>query len=469
MSLFSPVKWILRSFIALLILAVSPVYAADEDFRAGFSAIDIATDPTISLGGYGFGARRMNPFNPKNLFNLEFRLFKPAVGQLDPLRIKTAVLTDGNKKMAWISVDTVGITQDFHDTIVDALRPLGYDENSVLISATHTHSGPGNLTQNFFWQIAAMDWFKNDFYRHIVDSVRKTVVDAELSAVPSELHSLRIETQGLQRNRRQAGAPVDSQARVLLFREKPISITAHPNSQKWIGSVVNYAIHGTAHGSDSLYFSADIPGAIETRMQEALGVPVTLFVNGAQGDVAPIENEASGIDHISRSFVQQVVRALPLAHPINPQWKIQTVSVQLPSAAISLSRCTSFETTDRRLASTHSGFSIATISEAFGETGSWLSIPLSRWITRDTHLWKIDLGEISILTWPGEPTTSVGEQLHAIAQSKGWGESWIFALTNDYHAYFTSESEFKENTYESCFSLHGGNAARSILNAYSQL
>jgi hypothetical protein len=433
-----------------------------EDFRAGFSAFAIVPHEDVSVGGYGYGERRMNPFKPSNLRNFSFRLFRRGLGTLDPIRVKAAVFLRGGQRLVWVSVDTVGITRDFYEEAIDRLAGRGYRENEIFISATHTHSGPGNVSRNFFWQVAAMDWFDGAFYDNLLQSLETAVTEAESRAVPAELFSLSVNTRGLQVNRRKAGDPVDRKARILLARER--SLKGRQSKRKWIGAIANYAIHGTAHGPENLLFSGDIPGAIELELERALDLPVAMLVNGAEGDVAPVENGPAGIQRVAKGFARQVASKISLAARVDPEWKVATAEVVLPAPRLDIRKCTSFDVGKSR-----GGFSGEKLSKIFGR-GQGIVVPLSPWLPVRVKIWKIDLGATSIVTWPGEPTTSVGAELRKVIREKfGAPDAWIFALTNDYHAYFTSPTEFAANTYESCFSLHGAKASEVVLDAYRAL
>lgn len=446
--------------ISLALMHSSVTFGGVElGFHAGFSAVEIATTDETSISGYGYGSRRLYPFTWTNLLNFSFKLFRTGTGNSDPVRAKAAVFRDGDRKLVWISVDVVGITRDFYEDVLAALKGRGYREGEVFISATHTHSGPGNVSRNLFWEVAAVDWFNPLFYGILLREVEEVVQRAERNLVPASLFSVSGDTVGLQSNRRKKGDPVDTRARLLIARER--GSVEDDASARNLGVFVNYAIHGTAYGPENLEFSADVPGAIEKAMETDLGFPVAMLINGAEGDVAPAENGRAGIQRIAAGFSQQVRTMLSSATPVTTQWRVESQEVTLPASYLDVRKCTSFDP-----AAVGGGFSPFTLIKAFGTDRHGISLPLSRWVASKAKIWKIDLGNISILTWPGEPTSSVGTALRKVARAKGWGEPWIFALTNDYHAYFTSPDEFAGNTYESCFSLHGGLAGEAVLRGF---
>jgi len=59
-----------------------------------------------------------------------------------------------------------------------------------------------------------------------------------------------------------------------------------------IALVANYAMHGTVLGGDNCLITADAPGVVAEYVESKIGAPV-LFINGAQGNVAPLYSTRS--------------------------------------------------------------------------------------------------------------------------------------------------------------------------------
>ena len=92
----------------------------------------------------------------------------------------------------------------------------------------------------------------------------------------------------------------------------------------------------------------------------------------------------------------------------------------------------------------------------------WLfpTMPQYTWLT------AVKLGDITILTWPGEPSAELGFRLQANASAIGYTNTWIFGLTNDYTGYFTTREEFREGRYDSSSSLYNFRGGERILGHY---
>ena len=114
--------------VALLVLlsaATRPVSAAQEPrvFRAGAAKLDITPElGAVIVGGF-------NPVPSKHVH--------------DPLHAKAIVLDDGANRIAFVVCDNVGIAREACDVAKQLIEQQSkLPAARVMISATHTHSGP---------------------------------------------------------------------------------------------------------------------------------------------------------------------------------------------------------------------------------------------------------------------------------------------------------------------------------------
>lgn len=408
--------------------------------------MDVTPPIGVPLGGYGGGKRR-RPFYRINLRHKYTTFFTPSKGILDPIRSKALVLTDGEKKIAFISVDVVGVTAEFHRDVVARLGALGFKSDQILLSATHTHSGPGTLAKNWFWELLAMDRHRPKVYKKFLDGIYESVKQALVNSTEADLYQATFQAKGIQRNRRRKGAPVEDRARILLARDRA--------SGEWLGGMINFAVHGTAMSLNNLHFSADVPGGIERAMERSFlalngagaRVPRFLFVNGAEGDVAPSHSGVKAIAELGESFAEQALQALPQAKPVSAQWQVRSEQVYLGKASARPLNCLQ------------------------GKQRKWISKFVKLGVgalPRETRIYTVRLGEIAILTWPGEPTTDVGFRLQEAALKAGLSDPWILGLTNGHLAYFTTPEEQRMGGYEACMSLYGPRSVEHIIDGFKK-
>ena len=107
----------------LAVLFASPAAAAE--LRAGAGEADITPPQTgYYLGGWT-------------------RADRLAEGQHTRLYARAIVLQRGERKVALVAAELFAIPGGLQHHVAAALADLGFDDSNVLISASHTHSGPG--------------------------------------------------------------------------------------------------------------------------------------------------------------------------------------------------------------------------------------------------------------------------------------------------------------------------------------
>jgi hypothetical protein len=399
----------------------------------GFASRDLTPDVGTPLAGYGGSPRRLSPaqvFGRRRLATL----FAPSTGILDPIRAKAFVLEREGRRLLFLSLDIVGIPDDLLRAIVTGISTLGFGPDDVFVSATHTHSGPGALSRNLLWQVLAMDVGRSAVRSRFVAGVIDTVREARAGARPAVLSAVSFGAVGLQRNRRHVAGFYDPTANMLLAR--------CPATGRWLGAMVNLAIHGTAMQADNLQLSADVPGGIERALEICLEAPV-LFINGAVGDVSPVMSGTEGIALIGRRFADQAMAALPRARSIEADWSITTRLVRAnpvlnPRSAALLERRN-------------------------------LNIGLGWLVPRKIPLSVVRLGDMVLLAWPGEPSTALGLAVKGAASDSGAAQAWVLGLTNGYLGYFVTPSEYRTGGYEAIKSLYGPDAGVRLVDEFRSM
>src|SRR5688572_14084130 len=66
-----------------------------------------------------------------------------SIGTTDPLMSNALVATDGSKRIAIVGVDIVGLPRTIVDKTLDEIQKrTGIERDAIIISCSHTHSGP---------------------------------------------------------------------------------------------------------------------------------------------------------------------------------------------------------------------------------------------------------------------------------------------------------------------------------------
>jgi len=449
-------RFVISIFIAMNLFLVASASATGV-LRVGVASVDVTPEIGVPLGGFGGGDRRLK-MSKWGKYKYATYL-APSTGVRDPIRSKAMVLEKDGKRLLFVSLDVVGVTSKFLKDLHRRFKALGFKTGEVVVSATHTHSGPGTLSNEWIWQLIAMDRYQPVIYNRFADGVVESVVKAVHALEPADLYATDFLAKDLQKNRRIQDGDFDPEARLLMAW----------GGGRWLGGIVNFAVHGTALGTGNHKFSADMPGGIERGMETELArlngdatdeSPTVLFINGAEGDVSPAHGGETGIEESGAEFSRQALAAFSTGKWVRPEWKIRQSEVNLGGGRLNALACMSGKS--RKFISRH------------------LYVPLGNALAPVAGLMQIDLGgttpndlparpQIRMMSWPGEPTTAVGRALKAIAAADQIPSKWVLGLTNGHMAYFTTPEEFRAGGYEACMSLYGKNGSVKVLSAHQKL
>ncbi len=199
---------------------------------------------------------------------------QPSIGVLDPLYAKGLYLVDGDTRLLWLHCDLVGfdrsIVQRFRDW---AQYELGLAPSQVMLSATHTHSGPCTIHLEEAGQYDAR------YIERLLGHLREAAKAAISHTEPVELVAAegRLE---LAVDRRQTGsAHVDPRVAGIGFRRK---------DRTYAAVIVNFPMHPVALGASNRCISADVPGQAAIAATAQLpGRPLAFITNGACANLNP--------------------------------------------------------------------------------------------------------------------------------------------------------------------------------------
>jgi len=254
------VAWAIFTIIALV------PHCHSSELQAGVSKANI----TPPLGGpmYGYGARGANV----------------STGVHDPLYAKTLVLSDGETKLAIVTLDLGSIdapsTARIRRLVSDAS-----DVDHVLLIASHTHSAPSFISDT--------PGGAQPVLRELERKIAEAVVAANDSLLSARIgvgwghveegHNRRLVhpdgsvTMFWENRERKPTSPVDYAVAVIAID----TADGEP-----LATLVNYACHPVVLGPENLEISADYPGAMMAYLKANVGGQA-MFVQGAAGDINP--------------------------------------------------------------------------------------------------------------------------------------------------------------------------------------
>jgi hypothetical protein len=426
----------------LLVLALAGAVRAEpcpRCLRAGAASVFMRVPDGVPLAGYGTFTRRLLVPDLLGRYPHAF-WFKPAQGTLDPLAARALVLETPSARLVWVTLDLVAVDSGFTAEVERRLAAAGLRAGTLIVSASHTHSGPGAFVDSALFAAVALDRFDAAVRDALADAVVAAVRGADAGRVPALVGAGRAVAPALTRSR--LARPLDPGVTVV----KVTTAAGAPIALVW-----NYAIHGTMLGARNLRLSADVMGVASRELEQRLGVPA-LFVNGAVADVSPARHGAVALDDTGRALAEVARRAWEAARPApSDRLLVRRAVVELPAPSVSLRNC---------------------VGRAAPLVGRWiprqLVIPLGGAVAREARLVAAAVGGTAWVTVPGELQTALGQVARSRAGTR-WSTTMIAGLTNDYLGYFVTAEDFEQPAYVTCATVFGGAAGRCLAEAAGDL
>jgi hypothetical protein len=399
---------------------------------AGAARVSLAVPAGTPLAGYGDRGRRL--LLPDLLGRHPHAFwFRPSAGWRDALAARALVVEGGGRRLTWLAVDLIAVDRAFTARVARALEEAGMPPGTLIVSASHTHSGPGAFMESGILGVVAVDRHDREVRESLVAGLVDATRRADAAKAPARIGSATVIGPDLIVGR--LGRPVDRELVVV----KIVSDRGAPIAGIW-----NYAIHGTMLPAVNLRFSGDVMGIASRELERTTGVPA-LFVNGAVADVSPSRHGEIETDNAGRELAAAVRSAWDAAAPVTPAaLALATARVTLPSPFLSLRNCTA------------------------SWVPRWLAAPLGAVLPGETELIAGRLGDIGWVTVPGELQSLLGAAIKRAGRPE-LARVFVAGLSNGYLGYFLTPADYRRVTYVACASLYGPEAGSRLTQTAEQL
>jgi hypothetical protein len=343
-------------------------------------------DEGVYLAGYGVGPVRK------------------AEGIRDDIWARAMAVSDGKETFVLVSLDLIGIGNvDLQYIRERASFSSNVPEGNILVSATHTHSGPD--FQGLWGGVPA------SYRKYVRTQTISAIVGAVKDLKPARIYITSFELPEYNKNR--AGKFDFTDATMTVLN----AITLAGGLP--IVTLVNYAAHPTILGSGNKLVSSDFPSALRNKVEEKIG-GMAMYINGAVGDVSA-RRQGLNADQYGAKLGE-----IAVAH-------LQEEKTRLKSKITSLK---------------HKDFELPVKNKAFlvAYAGSLLR-PYSR-LNFDpqigyyvvTRVHYIEYGpDLALMSVPGEAYTRFALPLRQMSNSK---HVLFLGLTSDTLGYFVPEDEW---------------------------
>jgi neutral ceramidase len=419
-----------RALAILLTLLAAPAAAraCPDCLAAGSARVSLAVPAGVPLAGYGSVPRRMLVPDVLGRHAHAF-WFKPSDGARDTLAARALVLQSGDVRVAWVAVELLAVDRSFTDEVERRLTVAGVAPVTLIVSASHTHSGPGAFVDSAVLGWLALDRLDRSVRDGLVSAVVAAVQQADAARTAARVGVGSVTAPHLTSSR--LGAAIDSELLVL----KVTAADGAPVALVW-----NYAVHGTVLGPRNLRLSGDVMGEASRRLEQTLGAPA-LFVNGAVGDVSPVRHGERALTDLGAELAESVRAGWARAETVTPSTlRTGRVQVSLPPPSLSLHNCLR------------------------GWVPAALALPLGSVFPREATLTAVVLGDVGWVTFPGELQTSLGM---AVKQALGarLRHALLAGISNDYLGYFLTAADYGRPSYISCSTVYGPSAGTCLAGA----
>jgi neutral ceramidase len=476
--------------------ALADPCASNQSFQLGAGIYDI-TGPAAELGMMGYAM-----------------VDQKTAGIHQRLRSRAFVISSpcNGKRAVFVSADVGQIFQGVRQQVVEKLRARYgtlYTDDNVLLSATHTHAGPGGFSHYALYNLTILGYDKQNFDA-IVDGIFQSIVRAHDNLAPGSIRlasgdlldaSINRSPEAYLRNptteRAQFG--YDTDKRMTLMR-------LQGDDGRELGLINWFAVHGTSMGNDNLLISGDNKGYASYLFEKLKGTSYTAqktfvaaFAQSNEGDVTPNiyggtngggandfeSTELSGRKQfdLARTLYDTATAKLTGGVDYRHAYvKFDEVQVA-PQYADGVAHTTCEAAIgDSMLAGAEDGpgygsegSTCESIHDAWGvfnctffttpcqgekpmtlEMGTMTPYP---WTPEVLPLQVVKLGNVALVALPFEPTTMSGrrvrQQVLAQLSPIGVDQVLIAGLSNAYAGYLTTREEYAKQDYEGA-STHFG-------------
>ncbi|HHW30947.1 MAG TPA: hypothetical protein GXX20_04625 [Clostridiaceae bacterium] len=226
----------------------------------------------------GVSERVITPDFPTLLAGYPFPQDRYHTSVHDDLMAHCFYLRNGETEVAIITLDLICFTKRRVKMVREHIRrTCGIPEKNIIISATHTHSGPVCGSVPFeFWDD------RKEMYPYFLDQVCIKIIngikEAKLNAFPAKIAMGKGycgKEQGVGGNRRHKDGPADPDVWVTAIKDQ---------NDKLRGVLVNYALHPTFLHAESKVITADYPAYIYEYFKKQDNELVVGFQTGAAGN-----------------------------------------------------------------------------------------------------------------------------------------------------------------------------------------
>ncbi len=418
-----------------IVLCFSQFASSDDQWRIGFSKVDVTPTEPLRLSGYAVRDA-------------------PHEGVADPLAARAMVISPSRaehdaKSIVLVSIDSVAVSSAMTVEVAEWLEEkFSIARSQLVLCSTHSHTTPqiDGVLPNIFRVPSTPDQVTATAkYTQLVLAAIKTAIQQSMNKRVVASVSIANAEAGFAINRRvlnqdgvwtgfgeQVDAPVDRRVRLLI---------AHSQSGSLLGGAFMYACHCTTLGSDFNQVSGDWAGLSASRLELLHASAVFLPIIGCGADANP---KPRGSHQFAQRHAAEIVSAVEAKLQQKQDWTSLAV-VDFPEAHFGYAGLASDHPSAEELAKAKNSeqpneqrwaeFLIQTKQE-MGRLPETVPMPIHTWRFGDDLTWVFLGGEVVI-----DYQLQLEKELPS-------NQVWVAAYSDDVFAYVASERMRGEGGYE---------------------
>lgn len=223
------------------------------------------------------------------LAGFEKRKGQKFTGIKDSIWVKTFVIDNGIRKLAFITLDLLIVPPDVTQMVLHKVSNFGFNPHDIYFAATHTHSSTGGWAQGYIGEIFAGTYHKKTttiLSKAILKSLENASFDLQKASFGySAVHASDQVTNRLVGD---AEGTIDPWLRFVKFQKEDGSVAI----------LCSYSAHATCLSYTNSEISADYPGALCNTLEATEQISFVGFAAGAMASMAPLSAKKNGNDKI---------------------------------------------------------------------------------------------------------------------------------------------------------------------------
>ena len=229
----------------------------------------------------GVGVADITPHDSQYLFGYP-HVERTSTGIHDPLLSSALYLSDGRTPLLFVANDIIFVGMATAQRVRQRIEAAtGVPAANILVSATHTHSGPSTIDYISLADDPFVPKVDSRYLQRFEDGIVAAGTEAIRRAQPAEVGLAIADGTGVGTNRRDPAGPADPQVPVLLARS---AANGAP-----IACMIVCSMHPTVLRETSTVVSGDFPGMARRFLQDHLLGPncPVLHHTGPAGNQSP--------------------------------------------------------------------------------------------------------------------------------------------------------------------------------------